>query len=1016
MPRVKIKLADNITRVVFVETDATVGATIGTDLKLPSGQVATVAQLQALLGIQTGDPDPVDHRLLAGLSLGDDHPQYTRKDTLTTRGDLYARGPTTVQRLGLGSDRQFFRAGTLDPAWETVSPTVTLGTDLSGTVTLTNLASGTLGATIVANAVTDTKLRDSGALSVVGRSANSTGDPADIAGTADQVLRVNSAGTVLGFGTVATAGLTDDSVTDAKLRNSAGLSVVGRTASTTGDPADIAGTADQVLRVNTGGTALGFGTIATGGLASNAVTNAKLASMVQATIKGRAAAAGTGDPTDLTAAEVATIVNSSLDHGTLVGLGDDDHTQYVLRSILTTNGDLFTRTAGAVARLGIGTSLQLLRTVAGAPTWVTLSPTVTLGTDLSGNVTLTDLASGTLGATIVNDAVTDAKLRNSAALSVIGRSAGTSGDPADIAGTTDQVLRVNTAGTALGFGTIATGGLTANAVTNAKLATMAQATVKGRAAAAGTGDPTDLSATELATIVNASLDHGTLTGLGDDDHPQYAAVAQSEAIVSAWNFTARQQVFGTTTANIALVTGLADSGASIHCVETLKFHRIASEPFMIFNRVNGSYAAPTALLNGNSCGGLLFGGYQGATMATQSGFIEYLTSEDWSTTAQGGNLRFQTTIAGTTTRQLRLLLGANSTGAFAQLPSGVAAQPGWSFISDTDTGVYLAGTNSMGLATSGTLRVTLNTATLTSTLPFLGPDGSAGAPTYGWSSDTNTGLYGVGADNMGISTGGTLRWDISTTAITSTLPLKGPDGTAAATSYGFSAEATLGMYRIGTNILGFSTASTERLRIDASGAWGLAGANVGTAGQTLTSNGSGAAPTWQNATTFSGTSNTSIPAGNTIANTASETAFTSSYTIPANSLRAGSVIKVTLYGTYGTDAVLAPTLQGRLKIGGTTRLDTGSLTAVVGATNRGWTAEGQIVVHSIGASGVADAQGTAQFSTAVTAALSVHMPNTATFTLDTTASQAITVTIQWGTADTDNTITLRQFIVSISNP
>lgn len=43
-------------------------------------------------------------------------------------------------------------------------------------------------------------------------------------------------------------------------------------------------------------------------IANDAVTNAKAANMAQSTIKGRAAAAGTGDPTDLTAAQVKTIL------------------------------------------------------------------------------------------------------------------------------------------------------------------------------------------------------------------------------------------------------------------------------------------------------------------------------------------------------------------------------------------------------------------------------------------------------------------------------------------------------------------------------------------------------------------------------------------------------------------------------------------------------------------------------------------------------------------------------------
>lgn len=52
----------------------------------------------------------------------------------------------------------------------------------------------------------------------------------------------------------------------------------------------------------------------------------------------------------------------------------------------------------------------------------------------------------------------------------------------------------------------------------------------------------------------------------------------------------------------------------------------------------------------------------------------------------------------------------------------------------------------------------------------------------------------------------------------------------------------------GTNLnsdaLSFTTSSTERLRIASNGAFGLSGANYGTSGQLLKSNGSGSAPSW----------------------------------------------------------------------------------------------------------------------------------------------------------------------------
>ena len=60
--------------------------------------------------------------------------------------------------------------------------------------------------------------------------------------------------------TIATAELENNAVDDAKLRDSAATSVIGRSAGTTGDPADVAATADgQVLRRAAG--ALGFGAV-----------------------------------------------------------------------------------------------------------------------------------------------------------------------------------------------------------------------------------------------------------------------------------------------------------------------------------------------------------------------------------------------------------------------------------------------------------------------------------------------------------------------------------------------------------------------------------------------------------------------------------------------------------------------------------------------------------------------------------------------------------------------------------
>lgn len=73
-------------------------------------------------------------------------------------------------------------------------------------------------------------------------------------------------------------------------------------------------------------------------------------------VDGEVNKAAVEDHTHADAANCGTI-----DHGALTGKADDDHTQYVLRNILTTRGDLFRRGASAIERVALGTSGQVLR-------------------------------------------------------------------------------------------------------------------------------------------------------------------------------------------------------------------------------------------------------------------------------------------------------------------------------------------------------------------------------------------------------------------------------------------------------------------------------------------------------------------------------------------------------------------------------------------------------------------------------------------------------------------------------
>lgn len=114
-------------------------------------------------------------------------------------------------------------------------------------------------ATMVTGRLPFANLTQGSALSVLGVTGNSTADVASIAAGSDaQVLR--RSGTSLAFGTVATDGIADSAITDEKLRSSAAVSVIGRSANSSGAVSDITASANGQFFQRTGN-ALAFSAI-----------------------------------------------------------------------------------------------------------------------------------------------------------------------------------------------------------------------------------------------------------------------------------------------------------------------------------------------------------------------------------------------------------------------------------------------------------------------------------------------------------------------------------------------------------------------------------------------------------------------------------------------------------------------------------------------------------------------------------------------------------------------------------
>ena len=156
------------------------------------------------------------------------------------------------------------------------------------------------------------------------------------------------------------------------------------------------------------------------------------------------------------------------------------------------------------------------------------------------------------------------------------------------------------------------------------------------------------------------------------------------------------------------------------------------------------------------------------------------------------------------------------------------------------------------------------------------------------------------------------------------------------------------------------------------------------------------------------------PGGNTVANTTSRTAFASSYTIPANRLKVGSLIRVRARGFHATTGT--PTILFELEIGGIVALTIGAFTCGSGVTDKGWSFEADAVVTAIGAGGSLEVNGQGALATAATAALHSHGLNVGGIAKDTTATIAIVPYVTWGSASASNTATLHTFTVEILDP
>lgn len=442
-------------------------ALVGTDLPNPAsttkGGVKSYAAVsnQFLTSITTGglpvsaQPAFTDISGTATVAQGG-----TGAATLTNHGVLLGQGASAIAAVAVMTDGQLLVGqSAADP----------LPKSVSGDVTISALGVTAIGA----NKVTSAMLRQGAALSVMGVTGSSTANEADIPGTANQVLRVNSAGTALAFGQVNLA---------------SGSAVTGTLPSTLGGTDNSSYAVGDLL------------------YASGTTTLAKLADIAtgNALISGGVTTAPSWGKIGLTTHVSGTlpIANGGTANTTAIAAFD-------ALAPTTLRGDLIARGASNNARLAIGSANTVLRSDGTDPAW--------------GKV---DLATDTTGSLIVANGGTG---DSSFTVNGILYGNNTSSVQVTAAGTNGTILSGNT-GAAPTFKTVSD---TLDAIANTQGQIIYRSSAGWQSLAVGTNgqvlatqgagaDPHWLSVSGVGTVTSVDVSGGT-TGLTTSGGPITAA-------------------------------------------------------------------------------------------------------------------------------------------------------------------------------------------------------------------------------------------------------------------------------------------------------------------------------------------------------------------------------------------------------------------------------------------------------------------------------------------------------------
>ena len=123
----------------------------------------------------------------------------------------------------------------------------------------------------------------------------------------------------------------------------------------------------------------------------------------------------------------------------------------------------------------------------------------------------------------------------------------------------------------------------------------------------------------------------------------------------------------------------------------------------------------------------------------------------------------------------------------------------------------------------------VSASAVSSSVPVLAPDGTAGAPAIAWASEPTNGLYRRSTNQVAVATNGVSRWFWNASGdyiADGNFRARAGAGSAAIPSWSFEGDPDTGLFRGGANVLGVSTGTVHQWNFQADGVLAGVGANV----------------------------------------------------------------------------------------------------------------------------------------------------------------------------------------------